>query len=131
MSYPEPQSGGGSRVWLWLVGGAVVLVLAGCICCGGAAYFGMQIVTEEVAEQLRYHPVVLEQLGEVEEFKVNWAKSINEDDNMDLWVYDVKGTKGSGVITCEHVTNDAGNEEILWATLKLPDGREFDLDLDE
>jgi hypothetical protein len=93
-------------------------------------YFGMTLVTEEIAEQLRYHPVVLEHVGEVEEFEINWTKSINEDDNVDLWFYNVKGTKGRGVIACEHVTNEDGNEEIVSAELKLPDGRTFELPLD-
>jgi hypothetical protein len=111
---------------IFLVLGGLTLVC----CCGGVVYFGMALVTEEVADQLRYHPVVLEHVGEVEEFQINWAKSINEDDNVDLWFYNVKGTKGRGVIACEHITNENGDEEIVSAELKLPDGRKFDLTQD-
>lgn len=102
----------------------VVAGLAFICCCGGVVYFGMAMMTEEIAGQLRYHPLVLEHVGEVEEFDVNWVKSMNEDDNMDLWFYDVKGTKGRGVISCEHITNENGDEEIVSAELKLPDGRQ-------
>jgi len=46
------------------------------------------------------------------------------------WFYNVKGTKGRGVIACEHITNDDGDEEIISAELKLPDGRTFILTID-
>ena len=80
---PEVRSGRGCAPRILII----CLVVAGLgfiCCCGGVAYFGMALVTEEIADQLRYHPVVLEHVGEVEEFQLAWAKSINEEDNDDV-----------------------------------------------
>ena len=45
----------------------------------------------------------------------------------DTFVYDVKGSKGSGQITAKQITNDEGDEEIRSAVLRLPDGRTVEL----
>ena len=51
----------------------------------------------------------------------------------DTLVFDVKGSRGEGIITAECVTQDDGSELVVWAKLELPGGREFDLleDTDE
>lgn len=117
-SQPPPQS----KLWVWVllaVGGLTAL----CCCGGGVAVvsFGMNIVTEEVAAHLRDNPKFREHVGELQDMNVDWPASIAEDDD-DTFVYGVKGDKGSGKITVKHITNDDGDEEVLEASLRLPDG---------
>ena len=84
--------------------------------------FGMNITTAEVSNELRDNPKFREHIGELQTLTIDWTKSSAEDDS-DTFVYDAKGTKGSGVVTVKHVTDNDGNEEIVRASLRLSDGR--------
>ena len=118
---PKPSS---PKLWLWLLlgfGG-----LAGLCCCGGSigvVMFGMNVVTAEVADQLRDNPKFREHIGELQEMNVDWAASAAKDEE-DTFIYTVKGDKGSGTITVQQITDDDGNEQIVEASLRLSDGRQ-------
>ena len=125
--YSQQQSGSGCGIWFWIFGGVIGVGLAGVCCCGGVIYFGMQVVTEGVGEQLCHHPTVVEHIGEVEQFSFNFMETGNAEGSGDVLVFDVKGSKGTGLIYCEQIPDSEGNPEILWAELRLPDGRKFEL----
>ena len=123
---PQPPAKPRSRL-LWVLLGVGGLI--GALCCGGfgvLAYFGLELISTEVRNQVRDHPVVVQHIGVIESFEVSFIESAATNDD-ETFVYHVKGTKGSGVLTAKHVTNAAGEEEILWAKLRLRDGQEHDL----
>lgn len=118
----QPKSS--SKLWLWILLG--IGGLAGLCCCGGflsLAMFGLNIATEEVADELRDNPKFREHIGELQTLNIDWTKSTAQDD-AEVYVYDAKGNKGSGVVTVKHITDDDGNEKIIKASLRLPDGRQ-------
>ena len=124
-AHPPPPRSRKRLVWILAgVGGLISL-----LCCGGfglLAYFGFGIVATDIRNQVRDHPIVVEHIGEVESFEMNFTESAATNDDS-TFVYEMKGTKGSGVLTAKHVTNDEGSEEILWARLRLRNGQQHDL----
>lgn len=93
------------------------------VCCGGGAglvYFGLGVVAEQVADDLRDHPVVQEQLGGIDEIEVDFVASAARDDD-DEFVYNVRGPKGSGTLIAKSVDHGNG-EEVESATLRTAAG---------
>ena len=109
------------RTWLIvvLVGGGLICVFA---CCGGFVAFGFGIIQEEVELELRDHPVIRAHIGEISSVKMDFMASI-ANNNDDVWVYDIEGSKEKGRVTLNHVTDDIGNEVFREGTLRLSDGR--------
>lgn len=124
---PYSQKPSGPSMWMWVLLG--MGGIAGVCCCGGGVavvMMGMNIVTAEVGDLLRDNPKFREHIGEMHEMNVDYIASAAKDDD-DTFVYKVKGDKGSGVITVKHVTNDDGDEEIVEATLRKPDGTQVQI----
>jgi len=99
------------------------------MCCGGVGalfYFGLETFGEDVAAQLRENPVLTAYLGPIESFDIDLIASTNIEGE-DVFVFNVRGTQGSGVVTCESITIEDGGEYITWAKLQLPDGTTVDL----
>lgn len=93
--------------------------MLGLCCCGGVIglfMMGKSVVEQELKNSVANSPVVIENFGEITKFKMNMIASGRIDDQ-ETFVYDVEGTKGSGQITIHSVTNEQGEEEIVWATL--------------
>lgn len=116
---PPPKS---SNAWLWLLlAGGITLFL----CCGGGVVgvviFGMNIVAEEVATQVRDNPKFREHIGELQSLDVDWVASSAHDDE-ETFVYKARGDKGSGVLTVKQETDDDWNEVIVEASLRLKNG---------
>ena len=88
--------------------------------------FGMNVVTAEVADQLRDNPKFREHIGELETMNIDWAASAATDDE-DTFIYKVKGSKGSGTVTAKHITDDDDNEQIVEASLRLSDGKQVQI----
>ena len=122
---PPPQRSGRRVMWILVGIGAVVVVL---ICAGvvGLAFFGMNVIETEVRNQVRDDPVLVEHIGQIESFDADLTESGAIEDE-DTFVYRVKGTKGSGVLTVRHVTDDNGDEVVKSAKLRLPDGKVIEL----
>lgn len=119
----KPSSGFWPLVLIVLAlafGGGVV------VCCGGAVYFGLNMLSAEIELELRDNPRLREHVGEVQEFQMNLTRSLATADD-DVYLYSVRGTKGSGELTVKHITGDDGNEIILEASLRLTDGTTVDL----
>jgi hypothetical protein len=132
--YATPQSFGpyapkpsGSNLWAWVllgVGGVAVV----CCCGGGIAVgmLGMNIISTEIGDKLRDNPKFREHIGELKDISVDFVASAAKDDE-DTFVYNVKGDKGSGVVTVKHTTDDDGNEQIVEASLRMSDGKQVQL----
>lgn len=129
--YPTPPTFGvppqkkSNTIWivlaLLLFGGVAI-----CGCCGGIVYFGFGVLSTEIANELRDNPTLREHVGEIQSFDVNFVASAAEEDE-DAYVYEVVGDKGSGTVTVKSITDDEGNEEIIWARLRTPDGTTVEL----
>lgn len=124
---PSPTKGKSNKTLVILI-----LVLVGgffLICCGGLGgltYFGVDIVSSEVENQVRNHPMIKAEIGEIKSFDMSLTKSahIREDD---VFVFDVQGTKGDGEVTAKIFTNSEGMEEIIRASLKTSTGKTMSL----
>ena len=106
----------------------------GILCCGGVggviglANLGMDMIVADIEDQLRDHPQLRAEVGEIQSLELNWSKTLNAEDE-DVNVMDLQGSTGSGELTVSSTTNDQNQEDIAWATLRTSDGRTINLDL--
>lgn len=125
----QPQRPHSSSKSIWIILAVIggVMLLGCCGGCLGLVYFGKGVIEEEVANELRGNPVLIREVGTIESLKVNFVASAAQDDE-EIFVYDVQGSKSSGKIKVLSVTDDLFDEEIvIWAELELPDGKKFTL----
>jgi hypothetical protein len=109
----------------------IVALIAGAglclvVCCGGIMHFGMGVQAEEIRSELEANAKFIEHVGQVEEFSVNYMASFSDQDN-EVFIYDVKGTKWSGRVTVKHETGADGKEKVIWAKFILPSGENIEL----
>jgi hypothetical protein len=108
-------------VGLTVAGGLCLLV-----CCGGLVHLGLGMASEEVRNELEADPRFVEHVGQVQEFNVDYLGSIGNEES-DVWVYNVKGTKWSGRVTVKHETDADGDERVVWARFTLASGEKVEL----
>jgi hypothetical protein len=89
-------------------------------------YVGFGIITTEVEDLLRDNERLREHIGEIQEFEIDWPRSIADQED-DTFTYRVKGDKASGTIKVKHVTNNAGDEEIVSARLRTDSGQTVEI----
>lgn len=107
---------------------ALVLVGGGLVCCGGPiAFFGWagNFFLNIASAEIKKHPVVIEHLGEVTSCNVN-LQATGELGQDNHFVFDVTGTKGSGVVTI-HIDAQGNSVRIISGDIKLPSGEKIDL----
>ncbi|REK18873.1 MAG: hypothetical protein DWQ37_03455 [Planctomycetota bacterium] len=135
--FPAPQGfpeqapsgrSGSSKTWVLLLvtGGGVVALLVCCGGIGGFFYFGLTVFAKQVEAELRDNPALVEHVGAVQSFEIDWVATSAEADN-DVFAFNVRGDQGEGVVTAKCVTTDDDSEEIAWATLRLPNGETVEL----
>jgi hypothetical protein len=116
---PHTPKRGNQTFWFLALGAVAVFV-----CCGGLAgimWFGLGELERQVANELRTHPKLVAEVGEVQSMDMDvLASGLIED--TDTFVYRVRGTKASGQLTVKHITEDDWNEKVVEATLKLSSG---------
>ncbi|MHC4974420.1 MAG: Coa1/Tim21 domain-containing protein [Planctomycetota bacterium] len=119
----RPASRGRASTVILIVVGAVVVVVVGF---GFLAWWGLDLVSEQVKADLQDNPVILEHIGRIESIDIDLMASgaARGDDTL---VFDLKGTKGEGVLNAEVVTVDGEHEEVRSGTLRLPSGEKVDL----
>ncbi len=107
-------------------GCAVVIILA--MVFGGWALLkvGLGVFSDEVESELRSNPVIIEHVGRIEEFELDFSASVAEEGSEDF-IFRVSGTKGSGLVTATCVTNADGMEEVVAGTIQLESGETLDL----
>lgn len=113
-------------VWPWVVGcGCLVVVILGALAIFGAGHFGLRVFSEQVANELRDNPVVIEHLGTLQELEVEFAASAAAPGENEF-VFQAKGSKGEGRIRADCVTVGA-DEEVVAGTLEMASGEIYDL----
>jgi len=117
----------------------VLLVLfgLGLLACGGIAaltYFGFdkiqQAAGEEFQKQLAGNPTLEEEVGKDFTLKMDLmetGRGAQENQGKQIIVFNVEGSKASGVLIAE----PSGNNKITKATLELSDGRVVEIPIDE
>ena len=104
----------------WL---AVIAMLLFLSCSGliGLSLWSSAELTRDVARTLRNNPIILEHIGPIERFERDYGSIFTTD----LDIFTVSGPRGHGTVTARMHSMTSTN--ILSATLRLPDGREFEL----
>lgn len=113
---------------LGIVGG--LIAVGALFCCGGALLvvnFGMSIVSAEVQDQLASRPEIQDNIGPIESFKVNYARTGTHDDD-ETFVYDIQGPKGQGYVEVKQYTNENDEEVIESAVLTMNDGQKIPIE---
>ncbi len=121
---PPPQKT--NLTWLWILLGAGGLCIV--VCCGGCILMGAMAPgdgSEEVQAAFESHPSIIEHIGTVTAVEFNFIDSMDYESES-TFVYDIRGTKGSGQIITEE-SDAVWETEILSAELELPDGQRFRL----
>jgi hypothetical protein len=84
--------------------------------------------TTQVESVLCDNPTLVGRLGAVEPggFALDYLASLREADS-DVWVFDVRGRDGTGVVTAQTEGLTLGEGKVFWAKLTLPSGEVLDL----
>jgi hypothetical protein len=127
----QQAASGGSFPWSKTLivgcGGCAVIFALAAIFGGWAVMkFGLGVFTDEVENDLRTNPVVLEHIGRIEDFDLDFGASIATEGEDDF-VFRVSGTKGSGRISATCVTTSEGVEKVVAGTIQLESGETLDL----
>ena len=107
------SSGKGSTVLLIVLGVVVLLVAVGAV-----AWLGLDLIAEQVKADIEDNPVIVEHIGRIESIELDLLAS-GDTPGDDTFVFELKGTKGNGVLTVEVVTVDDEHEEVRSGTLRL------------
>jgi hypothetical protein len=123
--FAPPRSEG--RTVALVVTGVLLLGALGILAVGGGfMVYGLGLLEDQVAADLRGNAVLQAHLGEVIRFDVNFSRSMLEPDQETL-VFDVTGLKGAGRVTARCVTVDADHEKVTAGTLRMDSGAVYDL----
>jgi hypothetical protein len=114
------------RVVVLVVGLSLAALLGLVVCCGGIVHLGFGLTAEQVRHKLEADPRFVQHVGQVQEFNVDYLGSFSDDED-DIFVYNVKGSKWSGRVTVKHETDDEGDEQIVWARFTLASGEKVEL----
>ena len=111
-----------------MIGCIVALVLAVLLSLGiwWVIGFGSELMEDAVRAELRGNPVIVEHIGEIQSVDLQLMASARHSGE-DVYGFELQGTKGQGSLDAVIVTAENGGEEVVWAVLKLPDGRNFDV----
>jgi len=88
--------------------------------------FGFDEFEAEIEQQLRENPVLVERIGELHEFEIDWRRSFAEVGE-EVFVFKVEGSRGTGWVRLGSETLENDREEIHWGKLELPSGETVDL----
>lgn len=129
---PEPPNRSGN----WSKGCIIAAVAAfvGAVTCvvlliGGGmwiASWGIDVVAQQVANDIENNPVIVQHIGLINSIEVDWTASMAEPGE-DVFVFELSGSKGRGVLVAESKTIDVDTENVTWGRLKLPSGEQYDL----
>lgn len=132
MQPPPPKK---SNTWLWILLGVGGVLILGCCGCAGLMYFGgqqamnagMSVIATQLRPKLAEDPVVQQHIGEIQSLEGDFGASIQESNasgSQGELVFNIKGTKGEGVIIGKPAN---GNASLENGRLRLKSGEEFPL----
>jgi hypothetical protein len=123
-----PTGSSSTRRYLMMgCGGCAIIAFLATILGGWAMVrFGFNVFASEVEAALRDNPVIVEHLGRIEEFEIDFSASITTEGDDDF-VFRARGTKGAGLISVTCVTKDDGVEEVIAGTIQLDSGETLNL----
>ena len=111
--------------------GCVIAVIVVIVAIGVGVFLlarmGLDMFGEQVKAELRDHPVILEQIGDIKECKLD-LKATGTLEKEDWFVFDLVGGKANGELTVRLDTEKEG-EMVREATLRTEDGKTHELDL--
>lgn len=84
-----------------------------------------RLATEDVKRDIRDHALILEHIGNIEEMSLDMKATGAEPE--DIFVFQLRGPKGTCELMAALVTTADGTERVQAGTIRLPDGRSFDL----
>lgn len=127
---PPPKKGGKGL----LIGCGIASLLGMLVCCGGFAmlgYFGLGVVGDVVQAEVENSPTIIEHIGEIDSMSLNLTATGEEAQGVEPgqaapMVFDVQGSKGSGMIVAQQSRTSPG---INSAVLVLPSGERFPIEL--
>ena len=119
----QPKQAGNSCLWVFAIVG-VLAVVGGLVCCGGGYFLfnaATDLVAEAAAQELKKNPVVKEHIGNIESLEINLRESAKQNQETEgvVFVFDIKGDKGSGKIVVVPGENENEFESI---NLVMDDG---------
>lgn len=124
-----------SKAKFWLLGCGITGVLGFVVCCGGGVavtQFGLTMLAGEFKKQLDGNPVIVEHIGDIESLEMSWSDTFagaqNADGGAEELAFQIKGTKGSGVVMIQQDQSGDGTG-MESATLVMEDGSRFPIDL--
>ena len=116
-----------NKILIFGCGGCAVVIILAMVFGGWALMkVGLGVFSDEVEGELRSNPVIIEHVGRIEEFELDFSASVAEEDSEDF-IFRVSGTKGSGLVTATCLTNADGMEEVIAGTIQLESGETLDL----
>jgi len=127
---PTVERKGLSKGWiigLSIAGAAIVLVMVAAI--GGVFLlfrFGLGLVEDQVRRDIQQNPVIMEQVGVIQQIDIDFPASANEPDP-EVFVFHLQGQHGSATLTAKTVTGEGGTEKVTWGTLQTSSGAQYDL----
>jgi hypothetical protein len=123
---PPPRR---SSVGCWIVAILLSFGFLVLVCGGGGVWLfriGLQVLSSQIEDELAGNPVLVEQIGDIESFEVDFARSVRHEDS-DTFVYRVRGSKGNGRVVVKQATEADGTVRILSAELHMSSGEVFNL----
>jgi hypothetical protein len=121
---PGPGRREGSTVGL-VVKIGIAVVLVGAAGMAALIAFGLGIFKSEVREALQGNPIVESHLGAIQEMSLDLVGT-GEAEDPETFVFNVVGSKGTGVITAKCVTV-GDQEQVTEGQLALPSGETLNL----
>ena len=116
----------------WIIGlsiaGVCGLLLIAVVVAGLSFLFGfgVDIFADMVRRDIQSNPVIVEQIGAIEEIELDLVATANEE-HAEVFVFRLKGAKGQGTLTARCVTSEDDIETVVEGSLLTPSGETWDL----
>ena len=81
---------------------------------------------EQVRADIAEHPVIVEHIGEIQEFDYDEDRSL-EEEGEDVFVFRLRGDKGGGVLRAACLTVSDDEEDVVSGELIMESGEEYQL----
>ena len=87
---------------------------------------GLAAFRDQVRADIRDNPVIVDKIGEIQSFELDMDAS-DELPGENDFAFQIKGSKGEGLMKATCITVDADTEDVTAGTLELSTGETVDL----